>query len=114
MDRHHWTELLTRWSRELLASGLAADFASLLPAQAQQTRWLGYAGAAEAAIAAAEARLGTRLPPSYRAFLAVSDGWTLLTPLGGGLLPTSAIGWLRDLDPATVAIWGADHGRTAV
>ena len=30
--------------------------------------------ASEAAIAALEARLGTTLPPSYRAFLAISDG----------------------------------------
>lgn len=32
-------------------------------------------GASEAEIAAAEKHLGPRLPPSYRQFLAVSDGW---------------------------------------
>ncbi|MER6320596.1 SMI1/KNR4 family protein [Streptomyces coelicoflavus] len=36
---------------------------------------LGRDGAGEAAIVAAEKRLGRRLPPSYREFLAVSDGW---------------------------------------
>ncbi|CAL9582309.1 hypothetical protein SUDANB9_05027 [Streptomyces sp. enrichment culture] len=36
---------------------------------------LGRAGADEAAVAAAEERLGRRLPPSYRQFLSVSDGW---------------------------------------
>jgi len=37
--------------------------------------WLGFPGATEAETAAAEAHLGVTLPPSYRAFLRVSNGW---------------------------------------
>lgn len=37
--------------------------------------WLGAPGASEAEIAAAEVRLGVTFPPSYRSFLAASDGF---------------------------------------
>ncbi|MEU0304011.1 SMI1/KNR4 family protein [Streptomyces sp. NPDC006175] len=57
----------------------------------------GRPGAGEAAIAAAEERLGRRLPPSYREFLAVSDGWHVdqvagVYQLGG----VADIDWFRD------------------
>ncbi|MFD7031018.1 SMI1/KNR4 family protein [Streptomyces sp. NPDC059917] len=42
---------------------------------AARARWLGFPPAAEERIAAMEERLGRRMPPSYREFLAVSDGW---------------------------------------
>ncbi|HSN96900.1 MAG TPA: SMI1/KNR4 family protein [Candidatus Nanopelagicales bacterium] len=42
-------------------------------------------GAPESAIAAAERRMGLRLPPSYRALLAMHDGWPQLYA-GAGLL----------------------------
>ncbi|MFE1554353.1 SMI1/KNR4 family protein [Streptomyces sp. NPDC058734] len=58
---------------------------------------LGGPPADEAAIRAAEARLGRRLPPSYREFLAVSDGWYVEQMAGvyrlGG---TTDIDWFRD------------------
>ncbi|MFT2019260.1 SMI1/KNR4 family protein [Streptomyces sp. 796.1] len=40
-----------------------------------RTGWLGFEPAGGARIAALERRLGLRLPPSYRSFLAVTDGW---------------------------------------
>lgn len=54
-------------------------------------------GADEAAIAAAERRLGQRLPPSYREFLAASDGWRVeqtaaIYELGGA----ADIDWFHD------------------
>ncbi|MEU3604956.1 SMI1/KNR4 family protein [Streptomyces sp. NPDC035033] len=59
---------------------------------------LGRPGADEAAIAAAEERLGRRLPPSYREFLAVSDGWRVeqtaaVHRLGG----VAEIDWFGDM-----------------
>ncbi|MCX5097256.1 SMI1/KNR4 family protein [Streptomyces sp. NBC_00365] len=36
--------------------------------------WLGFAPASEVEVAAAEARLGRRLPPSLREFLLVTNG----------------------------------------
>ncbi|WP_407562360.1 SMI1/KNR4 family protein [Streptomyces sp. 184] len=58
---------------------------------------LGRAGAEEAAIAAAEERLGRRLPGSYREFLAVSDGWHVDETAGVYRLGGAAdIDWFRD------------------
>ncbi|MER5372964.1 SMI1/KNR4 family protein [Streptomyces sp. NPDC002553] len=58
---------------------------------------LGCPGADEAAITAAEERLGRRLPPSYREFLAVSDGWRVNQTAGvyrlGGV---AEIDWFQD------------------
>ena len=48
-------------------------------------------GASEAAIRRAELRVGRRLPPSYRAFLRYSDGWTRFFE-GATLLGTSSLG----------------------
>ncbi|WP_406723674.1 SMI1/KNR4 family protein [Streptomyces sp. GD-15H] len=57
----------------------------------------GRPGADEAAIAAAEERLGRRLPPSYREFLAVSDGWRVDQTAGVYRLGGAAdIGWFQD------------------
>ncbi|MFI0730794.1 SMI1/KNR4 family protein [Streptomyces sp. NPDC021225] len=58
---------------------------------------LGRPGADEAAIAAAEERLGRRLPPSYREFLAVSDGWHVDETAGVYQLGGAAdIDWFQD------------------
>jgi hypothetical protein len=48
-------------------------------------------GAAESAIATAEARIGVRLPKSYREFLAVHDGWPRFYE-GATLLGTANLG----------------------
>ncbi|MFH0172775.1 SMI1/KNR4 family protein [Streptomyces cacaoi] len=57
----------------------------------------GRPGAQESAIAAAEERLGRRLPTSYREFLAVSDGWQVDETAGvyrlGGV---ADIDWFQD------------------
>ncbi|WP_075736968.1 SMI1/KNR4 family protein [Streptomyces acidiscabies] len=68
MRNSDWRPFLTRWSEEW------AD-ASDEPSPELDARWLGFAGASEERISALEERLGCRLPPSYRGFLAVSDGW---------------------------------------
>ncbi len=46
-----------------------------LPDDVVESGWLGYPGADESAIAAAEQRLGLTVPPSYRSFLRTSDGF---------------------------------------
>jgi hypothetical protein len=62
-----------------------------------------------------EARLGTRLPPSYRAFLEHTNGapampgWGIVRTgleqeLAEGLLSVESVAWLRDYDPA-MATW---------
>ncbi|HEY3189173.1 MAG TPA: SMI1/KNR4 family protein [Solirubrobacteraceae bacterium] len=67
-------------------------------------------GAALADVEALEARLGTRLPPSYRGFLLRSDGAAAqpgvgLTTSEVGLLDCAQVGWFRDRERSYVDIW---------
>jgi hypothetical protein len=59
----------------------------------------GNPAAPESALVVAELRLGRKLPPSYREFLAFSDGWTHFFN-GASLLGTGEIGRLGTLDAA--------------
>ncbi|WP_405943907.1 SMI1/KNR4 family protein [Streptomyces sp. NBC_00932] len=70
-----WRQFLTRWSEEWAdAQGSSVDL-SPDDLEDQQRRWLGAAPATDTDIARMEARLGCEIPPSYREFLRVSDGW---------------------------------------
>ncbi len=65
-------------------------------------------GAGEERIAALEARLGQGLPPSYRQFLAATNG------LFGGfvmLLPVEQVDWLSNVEPDLVEIWADVSGE---
>lgn len=64
------------------------------------SRVIGLAGnpsAPESAIVVTELRLGRKLPPSYRQFLAFSDGWTSFFN-GASLLGTGELGRAGSLD----------------
>jgi len=63
--------------------------------------------AAPSAIAAAEARLGRALPPTYREFLARHDGWARFFE-GATLLGCSSIGLRRYDDLARAAFEAAE------
>ncbi|WP_411090930.1 SMI1/KNR4 family protein [Streptomyces sp. 049-1] len=70
-----WRRFLLMWSAEW-ADGLADDEGRGEDDQeARRARWLGSPPASEERVTAAEKRLGRRMPPSYREFLKVSDGW---------------------------------------
>ncbi|MFF0566061.1 SMI1/KNR4 family protein [Streptomyces sp. NPDC004041] len=93
-----WSSFLRDWSGEW--ADTPADDATVTPVEADEVarreRWLGFPAASEERIAALEERLGRRLPPSYREFLAVSDGWRhaggFITLLAG----TADACWHRD------------------
>jgi HEAT repeat protein len=98
-----WSELFEAWHRALLDADEATP----------QT--LFRAPASQEAIAALEARLEVRLPPSYRAFLEQTDGafafpgWGVVREgmeqrLSDGLLPVESVDWLRAYDP-TMVTW---------
>ena len=72
MEHFDWQPFLKRWAEEMLD---AADETDDLPQDAVKTRWLGSPGATVAEIKDAESRLGIALPPSYREFLQVTNGW---------------------------------------
>ena len=82
MDVQAWGDLLRRWNQELLQSESIREREAVLPdldPAARASGWLGFPGASEGQLQAAEARLGRRLPPSYRSFLQVSNGWRQIT-----------------------------------
>ncbi|MFE0464630.1 SMI1/KNR4 family protein [Kitasatospora sp. NPDC058965] len=105
-----WRSLLEQASR-LSLSPDTHEVERRFPADAHANQWLGSNGAGEAEIGDLEDRLGRRLPPSYRSFLAVSNGWLHLNDTEGPLLGTDGVGWLRDLDPAFTELWSTtSHG----
>jgi hypothetical protein len=87
-----WLAFLQEWNRELIACD---DIARDLPPEVKASHWLGFPGASEEQIARAEARLGRRLPPSYRAFLSVSNGWRSTGFFISRLWSTDEIEWFR-------------------
>ncbi|MFJ9686477.1 SMI1/KNR4 family protein [Streptomyces bacillaris] len=60
--------------------------------------WLGAEPAREEALAAAEERIGLRLPPSLRSFFLATDGWEYLDTWVDGVHPCDRVGWMRDGD----------------
>jgi hypothetical protein len=88
------SELLERWKQELKAAGLALDpdFDRHPPAEV-------------AAVQEAETRIGRPLPPSYREFLSVSDGWPACAAFVSALRTAATVGWFRDLESEWYDIW---------
>lgn len=74
MSSFDWESFLQQWSQAILVS-LNDDEKQRLPQQVLDSGWLGYPPATEEQIVRAESRLGVRLPPSYREFLKVTNGW---------------------------------------
>ena len=59
---------------------LSSEYKGSLPKDFVAKGWLGNPGATEAQLQFLEERLKTTLPPSYRAFLAFSNGWEGIDP----------------------------------
>jgi HEAT repeat protein len=60
---------------------------------------MGYRPASERAIAEAERRLGTTLPPSLKTFYRVTNGWRAIGYSIYGIRPVQKLEWLRTADP---------------
>jgi hypothetical protein len=86
-----WKLFLTCWSQDLMESELAPR----VEPPPQTPDWLGYAPATAKEIKQLEDRLGVPLPPSYKAFLRVSNGWRRTTAFIGRIRPTSDVNWFR-------------------
>jgi SMI1/KNR4 family protein SUKH-1 len=71
MATFEWQPFLEKWSQEIIEAGEYPE----LPPEVVASGWLGFPGATEEQITQAEARLGVGLPPSYRDFLKVTNGW---------------------------------------
>lgn len=100
MEREAWKPFLKRWSEEWLAVHDVEPRSAF--EEPVTDDWLGFPPASAEQVAAAEERLGCVLPPSFREFLLVTDGWRDAGSFVSQLRGTGDLGWLRDLDP----MWG--------
>jgi hypothetical protein len=85
-----WATFLRTWSAERMAVSDASD-------ESVRNGWLGFEPATEDEITAAEGRLGTSLPPSYRDFLAVTNGWRWAGEFVTRLCTTEDVALFRDM-----------------
>ncbi|NJL46823.1 MAG: SMI1/KNR4 family protein [Leptolyngbyaceae cyanobacterium SM2_5_2] len=90
MSTFDWQRFLKNWSRDYLSCVQELDS---LDIDVLESEWLGFPGATEVQLAAAEARLAVKLPPSYREFLKVSNGWRQTTPFIYRILAIEEVEW---------------------
>lgn len=88
-----WRSFLERFSSDLLANEHIRT--TLLP-DVVTSGWLGFDPATESEITALERRLGVSLPPSYRQFLGVTNGWRCTGPFVYRLWSTAEVTWLSE------------------
>jgi hypothetical protein len=74
-----------------------------------ESGWLGYPGATEDQIADLEVRLGKRLPPSYRDFLRVSNGFRQPGMMTERILSTDEVDWFRVRNQELVDICNSEY-----
>jgi hypothetical protein len=99
--QYGWVPLLVEWSWRIWQDEERHDEQlDHLADEVIESGWLGYPGATEAQLVAAEQRLGQRLPPSYREFLQVANGWRSIEP--GRFLPIEQVDRFEARDPAAV------------
>ena len=104
-----WSAWLDDFNRELLERLDLDEYSAFrdqrVTPELVAAGWLGSPGADEVRIAAAEARLGVGLPPSYRTFLAASDGFLQPDLIVPRLRSADEIAWHGDLEPESAAVW---------
>jgi hypothetical protein len=110
IERDGWESFLRRWSAEWICVAGSPKGRAEYPPEVREAGWLGYGPASESAIAATEVRLGVPLPPSYRRFLAVSDGWRDTSPFIYSLASAADVGWFRDVSRDTFDVWAETAG----
>ncbi|APC36210.1 cell wall assembly protein [Nocardiopsis dassonvillei] len=86
-----WRTYLTEYSADMLR--VAEAEGEEVGGEERTSSWFGNEGAPEERIAAVEERLGRRLPPSYRSFLAASDGWGRMGAFVYGMSSTAELEW---------------------
>ncbi|MFE2761612.1 SMI1/KNR4 family protein [Streptomyces halstedii] len=95
MDIDNWQWFLERWNAQWTAVRRLTD-SEEADEEDLTAGGLGFPPAGERRTAALEQRLGTALPPSYRAFLQVSDGWRHAGSSVYLLAGTGDADWHRD------------------
>ena len=109
MSSFDWESFLKRWSQETI-DAIARD-RNDLPPEVLKSGWFGYPGATETQITRGEARLGTVLPPSYHAFLKITNGWRQTSLFSNKLWSIEDIEWFVVRHQAWIDAFGekSDH-----
>jgi HEAT repeat protein len=87
-----WRPLLKLWSRQWLD---VREYAMQMPDDVIEAGWLGYPGASDQALQELEQRLQRTLPPSYRAFLQLTNGWRRTSPFIDHILPAADVDYFH-------------------
>jgi len=104
-----WHTFLEQWSQEFLAT---SRYANQLPMRVIESGWLGFPGATEDQIAQVEMRLRISLPPSYREFLKVSNGWLQTTPFIYRIWAIEEVDWFRNRHQSWIESFTENHFNT--
>ena len=114
MDESKWQAWLSDWNQILIeafqthSSGIQSATVQSIP----PSGWLGEPGATPQELDVFEAKLNVKLPPSYRSFLAASNGFEQPGCFVPRIFSTSEVAWLKDSDPAGITAWieGENYG----
>ncbi|WP_035140782.1 SMI1/KNR4 family protein [Fischerella sp. PCC 9605] len=111
----YWQSFLQEFSQYQLAC-MEDKVKATLPSQVLTSGWLGLRGATEVQITALETRLGQKLPPSYRAFLLVSNGWPGEGIYGGmnTLLMAEQVDWFINRHADWIETWGSNYNDVSI
>jgi SMI1 / KNR4 family (SUKH-1) len=96
-----WMPVLSRLNSILLGSD---EWKGYLTERALSTAWCGQPPAPESEILKTEGRLGLSLPPSYRSFLLISNGWHPFNSFIERLLPVQEVERFRIAEPEDSAL----------
>jgi SMI1 / KNR4 family (SUKH-1) len=102
MATFDWRPFLEQFSRELLAD---RDIRREVPEAVRQSSWMGFKPATKKQIATLEARIGAKLPDSYREFLTTSNGWRQTGSFIYEVWPTTKVDWFRNYHRDWVDAW---------
>lgn len=107
IDEVGWKPFLLQWSQEVLALVRSGKEPTAMESEVLRSQYQGFPGATDREIAAAEARLGVTLPPSYKAFLKASNGWRQIAMDAddGKMFPVEQIDWFREKYPESIRNW---------
>jgi hypothetical protein len=108
MTYYPWATLLNTFSRKLIAGRDNTYHRWELTPEMIASEWLGNPGASLAQIEEAETRLGTQLPPSYREFLMISNGWRNSDWTDMQLWATQEIEWFATRNSGWIQAWLPD------
>lgn len=105
-SRYDWAPLLERWSWQWLQ---IQSYALELPDEVVESGWIGFPSASDKDLERAERRPGRSLPPSYREFLKITNGWRRTTPFIQRLWPIDEVDFFRTRHQQWIDVYLVDE-----